>query len=566
MTMEHAAALVAQGGYYSQISEIDKAKKAYKTALQLSNNSFPEIDWRAYIGLADLMGTKADSRTMIREYRRGAEALSRIRLNIWQPALAGSYIQAPSIIYDRAVTLAVNACSPQDALRFIEDNKATTLLRQLSASETFAGNKGILELSALRAEISWLQEQMRASSDRSAFIPSMLRTRQLQAHLAEKVRVYDSRMARLERRAISDRAAAILPLRFDLSLTKNLINRVLGKSWVALDYYLIEDRLVIVEVTPGSCRAHTVPISGRFKLALEECLKARRNSIPPQQSDLIVLGDTLVPESIQNTLTPDTYLLLGPHKKLHGLPWGALQPGSSSQPLASFCIPGTIPSLHSLALLCERFLANPVRSSDSGLVVGLSEFQGAHETLHHIYEELDALSANLGPAGEILREKAATWENLRSLAVKPGLDRPVGGLSRFAWLHIASHAFPDDYTGRLSGIALWDGDISIDQLRELAPLPCLVTFSACDSIYSLIHPGDEHVGLPTTSLVAGANSVVGSVWPIPDRPGSKLMALFYEYYLHGIHPAQALANAQRQLISQGAELADWASFVCVGVP
>jgi tetratricopeptide (TPR) repeat protein len=567
MTMEQAATQVALGGFYSQISVINKARKAYKAALLLSKNSFPEIDWRAHIGLADLLGrAKTNSKTIIREYRLGAEALSRIRLNFWQPALAGSYIQSPALIYDKAIALAVNAHSAQDALGFIEDNKAITLVRQLSAAEAFSGNKSVQEMSTLRAEIYWLQEQMRASSDRTVPIPSLLRTRHLQAQLAEKARQYDARMARLERQGVSDQAATILPLRFDLSLMRKLINRVAGKSWVALDYYLLNDELIIVEITPGACRVHTAIVSSRFKLALDECLKARRNSVPPQPDDLIVLGDALVPASVLNILTSDTYLLLSPHKILHGLPWGAIQPVLSSQPLASFCIPCTIPSLHSLALLCERFLAGAAPGRDGGLVVGLSRFQGAHEALPHTGQELEALSRKLGPAGETLRETAASWENLWGLAAKPDADRPAAGLARFAWLHIASHVFPDDYTGRLSGIALWDGDISIDQLRDLAPLPRLVTFSACDSIYSLLHPGDEHVGLPTSCLMAGANSVLGSVWPIPDRPASQVMTVFYEYYLQGMHPAQALAKAQRQAISRGAGLADWASYVCVGVP
>ena len=45
------------------------------------------------------------------------------------------------------------------------------------------------------------------------------------------------------------------------------------------------------------------------------------------------------------------------------------------------------------------------------------------------------------------------------------------GLSRFDWMHIASHFFSHTQTGRLSGLALWDGDVWLDQLRDLSPLP-----------------------------------------------------------------------------------------------
>ena len=140
------------------------------------------------------------------------------------------------------------------------------------------------------------------------------------------------------------------------------------------------------------------------------------------------------------------------------------------------------------------------------------------------------------------------------------------GLARFAWLHLAGHAFADQHTGRLGGFSLWDGDIRLDQLRDLNPLPKLVTFSACSSLYSFVYEGDEHVGLPMTCLVAGASSVVGSAWPITDRAAHEFTIEFYRYYLEGVSPAWAVTLAQRKMIGSKAEISTWASFTCLGMP
>jgi len=565
MTMERAATLVSLGTYYTQVSDFDKARSAFKSALRTSKYSFPEIDWRAHIGQASLAETRGDIKAAIRENHRGEEALSKVRSNFWQPALAGSYLQSPSRVYDKAVIMAVKAGYSHDVIQFIENHKASTLLRQLTASRIPIEDKRLRELNDLRAEINWMQEQLRVSYDRTNPITSSMRSRQLHTHLVEKVKQYDERMARLERQGYSDQTATILPPRFKLSLLRELIDRSVGKSWVALDFYLTEDQLVISVITPDSCKAQSAVLSPRIKLALEECFKARRNATSLPESDLRVLGDFFIPLSVAEILTPDTCLLLAPHRTLHGLPWGAIQSGAFSQPLACVCTPNIIPSLKTLALLCERHLSNPVSNRDQGLVVGLSEFRGAYQELPYVKSEIDVLHAKLGPGGRALRESEASWENIRGLVVSGDSGNP-GGLSRFAWLHIASHVLSDVHTGRLSGIALWDGDIWLDQLLDLAPLPRMVTFSACNSIYSVIHQGDEHVGLPTTCVTAGAQSIVGSIRPIPDRLATEFMIDFYSHYLNGMRPSQAVVQTQRQMIARGEETANWASFISVGVP
>jgi tetratricopeptide (TPR) repeat protein len=565
MTMERAATQISLGAYYTQVSNLDRARSAFVSALRTSKGSFPEIDWRARLGKARMAEARGDIKAALSEYRWGDRALFKVRSNFWQPALAGSYLQSPSLVYDRAVTLAAKSDRSSDVVQFIENNKAITLLRQLAASRIPTEDIGTQELNDLKAEINWLQSQLRISYDRANPITSAIRSRQLHTHLIDKVKQYDERVARLERKGFSDQASAAFPQEFSLSALRELLDRSIGKSWVALDYYLVDDQLVIGMVTPDSCRSLSSSISPRVKLALDECHKARRNASSFEKSDLKVLGDFLIPLSVTEILSPETCLLIVPHKNLHGLPWGAIQPGSFPHPLACGCIPSVIPSLHSLAMLYERNSSYTDPDRDNGLLVGLSKFREAHQELPFVKAEIDAINARLGSHGCTLRDNDASWENLQAL-IDPGDSKSSGSLSRFAWLHVASHVLSDVRTGRLSGVALWDGDIWLDQLLDLAPLPRMVTFSACNSIYSVIYQGDEHVGLFTTCMTAGAQSIVGSIRPIQDRLANEFMIDFYDHYLDGMQPSQAVVQTQRQLIAQGADTSNWASFVSVGVP
>jgi CHAT domain-containing protein len=169
----------------------------------------------------------------------------------------------------------------------------------------------------------------------------------------------------------------------------------------------------------------------------------------------------------------------------------------------------------------------------------------------------------MGQNGRTLLDREATSAAL--------VAQMAGSAPAQDFWHIASHAFHDGQSGRLSGLALYDRDFLLDELWQLAPLPNLVTFSACGSGKSRLFEGDEHVGLTTTCLTAGANQVVGSIWEIEDVGMPGIMADFYAELQNptketAVPVSYALAQAQRQAWKQGENWPQWAGFRCTGRP
>ncbi|HUM72553.1 MAG TPA: CHAT domain-containing protein, partial [Chloroflexota bacterium] len=142
----------------------------------------------------------------------------------------------------------------------------------------------------------------------------------------------------------------------------------------------------------------------------------------------------------------------------------------------------------------------------------------------------------------------------------------VNGLSRFGFLHMATHAFSDQFSGRLSGLALYDRDLWLDEWQQMGPLPSLVVLSACSSLRNLVYEGDELVGLTIGCLAAGAQRVVGSLWPVLDQESPDFMVAFYQHLLSGKEVAEALALAQRTAVNTRVDLMHWSGFQCVGQP
>lgn len=559
MLMEQAACLIAIGAYCRSIAEAESAKTAFEEALQLSEGTFPEIDWRAYIELGNLAESQGDTDLALRMYHKGTETFHEIRQNFLQPALAGSYLQTPARVFDQIVAVASRAAAALETLSFIEESKASTLTRHLSETHTLGSDSTSQELDEIKVDIDLLKRQLKASLEDMPALQSAFQSRQTRKQLKRKIEQYSALKTRLERRSLSDEAGMSPSTSFDLEGFRQMTGAFLGEDWIALDYYLNETELTAVMVTPHDCIVYSQPVSKRFVMALNACDKARRNAGPPQQSDLEILGNLLIPDSLADHISPDTHLLLAPHRNLHQIPWSAVQPGFATQPLVCLCTPSVIPSLHGLRLLWERGHSIRTTNRGNGLLVGLSSFNGLQQELPQVRNEITALASKLHSGGFVLTEEEATWMNLLKL-------KGQGELTDFGWLHIASHFSSDRVTGRLSGIALQDGEIWLDQLRDLSPLPALVSLSACNSNDSFLYEGDERVDLQTTCLMAGAQSVIGSVWPVLDQSAAELTSLFYDYYLEGSNPAKAAAAAQRQFIQAGKELNAWASFICAGLP
>src|SRR5690606_8299868 len=165
----------------------------------------------------------------------------------------------------------------------------------------------------------------------------------------------DALKARLERRYDFKHLSTNASLEhFDANAFRTLADRSLRENWIALDYYLTDESVIITLLSPSRCMAWNTPIPYRLRMALEAFQRAARRLVPPTADDLAVLGRMLLPDTLTDELTSDTYLLLSPHRELHSIPWAALRPGYSSEPLANLCVPAVIPSLQNLMIIWER--------------------------------------------------------------------------------------------------------------------------------------------------------------------------------------------------------------------
>ena len=115
----------------------------------------------------------------------------------------------------------------------------------------------------------------------------------------------------------------------------------------------------------------------------------------------------------------------------------------------------------------------------------------------------------------------------------------------------------------VSGIE--DGILTADEISRLdLSNTDLVVLSACETAKGKVDDVDGVLGLQRGFKKAGVNTIVMSLWKIPDQATSILMTSFYEHLLQGKDARTSLKEAQKHLMNQNDGYRNpyyWAAFV-----
>ena len=94
----------------------------------------------------------------------------------------------------------------------------------------------------------------------------------------------------------------------------------------------------------------------------------------------------------------------------------------------------------------------------------------------------------------------------------------------------------------------------------------LVVLSACDTGMGEVKTGEGVFGLRRAFELAGAKSLVMSLWPVSDQVTKELMSAYYRNLKEGHGRGDSLRRAQLEMIAKPARRHPfyWASFIQAG--
>jgi CHAT domain-containing protein len=91
----------------------------------------------------------------------------------------------------------------------------------------------------------------------------------------------------------------------------------------------------------------------------------------------------------------------------------------------------------------------------------------------------------------------------------------------------------------------------------------LVVLSACESGLGDIISSEGVFGLQRSFKIAGIDSIIVSLWQVPDQETSELMISFYDHYFNGFTKDEALKLAQSEISLKYPEPFYWAGFILI---
>lgn len=398
--------------------------------------------------------------------------------------------------------------------------------------------------------LQWLREQWRqalADGDRLR-VPEL--ARQVQAQEYELLEAH--RRELLSQPAVAPANASPSTPTEPAALLAAL-QQALPAGTALLSYYLHGDQLLACVVNHSHI-AHRVlaalQLPGRLQSLRFQIDSLRARGPAMQRHGPLLLAraqahlqalHALVWAPLLPLLQGSARVVVVPHRELHYLPFAALHDGRQS-----------LAETHELLLAPSASVWLQQQSRAAPRYERVLALGAGASALPHVVREVEAVTAAAGAGARALLGEAASraaW-----LAAAPEADV----------LHLACHGRFRADNPAFSMLQLADGPLSLHELGALRLQASLVVLSACETGQSRVAPGDEVLGLVRAFMLAGAGSVLATLWQVDDAATADLMADFYGRLRAGACAAAALQQAQATRAAAGQHPFYWAGFVLHG--
>ncbi|BAY81487.1 hypothetical protein NIES267_09640 [Calothrix parasitica NIES-267] len=269
---------------------------------------------------------------------------------------------------------------------------------------------------------------------------------------------------------------------------------------------------------------------------------------------------------------PEERVAFIPQNKLFLVPFAALQDNKGKYLIEKHTI-STAPSIQVLDSLYQRKIARNQKSfvpttmtDDELLIVGNPTAPKASLTKKDSCKppSLPGAEKEAKNIAQILKTQALTGDAATETAI-------VDKISQARIIHLAAMTYPEDCkTNNSPGVIALassnqdDGWLRTSEIQDLNLKADLVVLSGCETALGKI-TGDGVIGLSRSFFAAGADSVIGSLWLVPDESTATLMTNFHANLSENTDKAGALRQAMLETMKKYPNPKDWGGFTLVGL-
>lgn len=411
------------------------------------------------------------------------------------------------------------------AFELIEASKARALLDQLAINQEGA-NFSINESDRIRLLEAQKKVDLLYRSKETATNEEEIY--EITQEVIDAELIYDATIER-----ISSRNNTLNNFLYPKTLSLTEVQELTDSKTAIIEYAFTDNKLLIFTITEKEILFNEQLIEKEF---IKEKISEFREAIISEANitELELFSDILysyLMEPFYNKLDGIENLVIIPDGPISYLPFEALIVNNSYlvQTL-------TIKYLPSASVF--NYIQNPHRKTSGSLlalagsgfiegdIVNPSSNQPSFATLPYTLIEVDSIAKNFKKS-TILKNDDLTEVALKSL-----------DLGIFKFIHFATHGDINEVSPSQSGLLLSkkketeilfgeDGYLNAIEIGGLRLNADMVVLSACNTGMGKVLSGEGVMGLQRSFLVAGASSVVASLWSIYDRSTPLFMRYFY---------------------------------------
>jgi CHAT domain-containing protein len=347
----------------------------------------------------------------------------------------------------------------------------------------------------------------------------------------------------------------------------------LGPRERLVEYVLDEKASYAIEINRVGMKIHSLPPRAQISKFSHSFVTAIRN-----ESDFRPGAKELYKSVMEPIVSRDvSSLIIVPDGPLHLVPFTALtnekggylnsEVDLSAAPSATVYY--TLRKAEKTGAARKPFLGVAFSPATQSVTANLSTTRGVSDLrnanlkpLRFGREEITEAAKVFGPLSVTLEGSKASEAALKA--------QPLGD---FKVIHLAAHGVSDNMEPDRAALVLAPGSESEDglwQAREItrARLSAdVIVLSACETGSGRLQGQEGVMNLARAFLIAGARSVVASLWAVDDRSTATLMESFYEHLKGGLTVNEALRQAQSDFIKDYGDKARpslWAGFEVIG--
>lgn len=520
---------------YLETGDLKNARSRFDTIINYQHiHAYREVQWRALHDRARIAEMDGDIQRAIELNRKAIGLIETIRASISTEAGRIGFVGNKQAVYSHIIRLFIALGDVADAFEFSERARSRALVDVLATQRKFG-----LPLE-IKQDVGELIHDYQIAEYRILEIQGSADATSIQER---------TRSLLAKRQIVLSRAPLLSGLTIVDDATDKLekIGEHLTSDETLLSYFKLADDWYVFVINRKGIVVHQLDLPN----IAQEIADIRHMLSSGMHTDYVAQGQMLYDRlirPIEGRLTET--LTIVPYSELHYLPFAALHSGDA------FLI-----EKHKLRILPSAEVATILRSTEkpkgSLLVLGNPSRNDA-SPLPYAEDEAQQIAQIYRPS-ELLIGKDATLYHFIQKAHKHDI------------LHIAAHGEFNKDQPLQSRLLLTPstgdtGDLTVSRLYSMEPKLNIniAVLSACETGLADIATGDELIGLQRGFLFAGADSIIGSLWRIPDQTTVYLMKHFYEGLNRQMSRAEALRYAQLETLKKYPNKATWAAFTYIG--